>query len=121
MPRELTRQQVLVVMEMWEEGATQMDIADAIGMSIHCLEEHRLRGQLKGKLPARCGANPRSCGIPDNPTPEQRAEVEARKLEVQSRWTPQQRLQRSVNTQPPAVRVSDILAAYRVALNELSE
>ena len=121
MPRELSRQQMLTIFELWGGGASRQQIADAVGFSIHCLEEHRARGQLKGLLPKRRGCGSKSGGIPDNPTPEQLAEVEARKLEVQSRWTPQQKLERTVNQSNSVHRVADIMAAYRMAMREVPE
>lgn len=118
MPRPLSRDQLLTIFELWEEGASRQQVADALGVSIHVIEEHRRRGQLKGQLRPRRGERSNSEGIPDNPTPEQIAEVELRKLAVQSRWTPEQRAQRLQGTSRQQYRVSEIVAAYKHLRNE---
>lgn len=113
MPRPLSREQLLTIFELWEEGASRQQVADALGVSINVIDEHRYSGQLKGQLTPRRGAGSKSGGIPDNPTPEQIAEVEARKLAVQSRWTPEQRAQRLQGVAHSQFRVSEIVAAYK--------
>ena len=95
--RLFTFDELTTVEQMWNDGATRAQIADAVGVQIWVLDERR-RDQLR-HLPKERGRNGgRYCrksrrGDPD-PSPEEMAEIEARRLEVQSWWTEEVRISR---------------------------
>ena len=115
--RMLTDNEVLVVFEMWDAKKTRAEIAVELNISIYTLEE-RQKDQL-ANLPRRPGMNGgrfervRGSRITDDPTPEQIAEMEQRRLEVQSRWTVEQRAQRLQGIPDTTQHVREIAAAYR--------
>lgn len=110
--RRLTSDEILVVFDMWEAGKTRAEIAAAVNMTVYALDERR-RDQLS-HLPKRQGRREKGCRISDDdPTPEQVAEIEARKLEVQARWTERERVLRIQGIADGMQRVREIAAAYR--------
>ena len=117
--RMLTDSEVLVVFEMWDAKKTRAEIASELNISITTLDE-RKKDQL-ASLPRRQGMNggrfERVAGsrISDEPTPEQLADMDRRRLEVQARWTTEERIQRMQGIPDTTQHVRDIQAAYRNA------
>jgi len=109
--RRLTDEQVLVIFDMWESGSTRAEIAYAMDLTVYTLDERR-KDQLS-HLPKRQGRREHGNGFGDNPTPEQIAEIENRKLQVQARWTEQERVLRIQGIPDNTQRVREIAAAYR--------
>jgi hypothetical protein len=108
--KRLTPEQVLVVFDMWEQGSTRSEIAFAMDMTVSTLDERR-KDQLS-HLANRQGRRERSRCIPDEPSPEQIAGIEQRKLEVQSKWTAQERALRIQGVPDTTQHVREIAAAY---------
>lgn len=114
--RLFTFDELQAVEQMWADGATRAQIADTIGVEIWVLDARRV-DQLK-HLPAARGRNGgkynRRRSISDDPTPEEQAEHEQRRLEVQSRWDEETRIARIQGcVTDRTVRVDAIRAAIR--------
>ena len=94
-PEELDR-----VSEAWIGGASKAEVLQMMNWKAHVWEEFRRPGGILSHLPSKQGQGggryPRVRGsrISDEPSPAQIAEIEQRKLEVRSRWTETEEMQR---------------------------
>jgi hypothetical protein len=95
-----TPEDIAKVVTLYDAGASKLEICQAMGWKSYRWEALRAPGGPLNCLPPRRGQTggrfPRIRGsrIGDEPTPEQIASIEQRKLEVRSRWTPEEELLR---------------------------
>jgi hypothetical protein len=109
--RSLTPEQVAKAKEMWHAGDPECEICLVVGMTVDTFRARR-HDQLKG-LPKRKQAGGNSGRRAEEVTPE---ELEFRKMQVQSTWTEEDRMEHQSNfigMDNRMVKLADLRAAMR--------